>query len=323
MDPLKFIELKETKDDVLAKLRYLKGGGLDEYVQYSLGVLGLKKLPSRQPDQIIQQILPKSPNELDRKRGDALYYVAHVCCVKSMMEEMLLNDGFLENLDKYQVTPDKDLVVYNYYNLLREVLFDMVLLLQDYKVLVKNEQITPSIGKSPYQSDFTLYQLLPQVIFGQVSFHAFIEREPNVSIALIRQVIELKMRHGFGVLGIYDTVKDSFEPLPLSQLFDEINKHKANITFAIPFENVIRINGWANIFMHTGLKDYTWTLVYVYRYLHEFIKGKEVAGKWSVNSGIRLQQVTLDNIITSLESTIKGYSANLELLRVQPTVEII
>ena len=322
MDINAFLDLQETKQSVLGKLRYLKGGGLDEYVQYALTAFGLRKLNPKKSDEVVQQILPKSLNELKVKQVGQLYYKAHLYCVKSTLEEMFLNDGFLANLDKYQVTPDRDIVVYNYYNILREILFDMILLVQDYRILVKGEQVDPKLGKSPFQKDFTLYQLLPQTLFGQVSFHSFIEREPNISIALIRQIVELKMRHGFGVLGIYDKVKDSFEPLPMSVLLEEINKHKAAIDFAIPFENVIRINGWANIFMHTGLKDYTWTLVYVYRYLHEFIKGRKIDEVWTADSGIMIEQATLDTIITNLESMVKGSNADQELLRVKPQVVI-
>jgi len=200
----------------------------------------------------------------------------------------------------------------------------MVLLVQDYNVVIKKiKPLKFSIGKNLFQGDFTLYQLLPQIIFGQVSYHAFIEREPFVSIALIRQIIELRIRRAFGIMGVYDKAKDSFEPMPLGQIFDEIKKHQSEIDFAIPLSNVIRLNGWSNIYMHSGMKDYTWTIIFVYRYLHEFIKGRTNGNSWSANSGIRLKQETLDNIAKGLESTIKNYNINLELFKSMPDVFII
>ncbi|MEQ8549482.1 MAG: hypothetical protein RIC03_16335 [Cyclobacteriaceae bacterium] len=324
MDIQKFIEIKETKESIIEKLKNLKNGELDEYLNYAFLQMGLKKMPTKKNDQIIEQIIAKSPNDLNKKVATAEHYKAHLCAIKNVLEEMFLNDAFLKNLEGYQVEKDKDIVVYNYYNLLRELLFDMALLIQDYNQVINKVNPTKfSIGKNLYQRDFTLYQLLPQIIFGQVSFHSFIEREPNVSIALIRQIIELRIRKAFGILGTYDSLKDSFEPLPLSQIFDEIKLHQSEVDFAIPLANIIRINGWANIFMHTGMKDYTWTLIFVYRYLHELIKGRKTEKSWSADSGIKLSQDTLDKIVSGLETKQKSKNQNLELYKSKPDIYII
>lgn len=324
MDFQKFMELEETKDSILNKLKYLKTNGLHDYLTFVASEMGLRKLPTKSNDQIIQQIIAKSPNDLNKKVESPEHYKAHLCCIKNVLEEMFLNDAFLENFEKHKVEEDKDMAVYNYYHLISEILFDMTLLVQDYNQVIK--KVTPTkfqIGKNLMQRDFTLYQLLPQIIFGQVSFHSFIEREPFVAIAIIRQVIELRIRKAFGVFGVYDKAKDSFEPLGLGQIFDEIKKHQADIDFAIPLENIIRINGWSNIFMHSGMKDYTWTLIFVYRYLHELIKGRKDGKNWSATSGIRLSQATLDKVISSLETTLKSYSPNLEIYKSTPDAFII
>lgn len=86
----------------------------------------------------------------------------------------------------------------------------------------------------------------------------------------------------------------------MGQIFDEVKKHQKDIDFAIPLENIIRINGWTNIYMHSGMKDYTWTLIFVYRYLYELIKGRKNGNSWSADSGIKLKQSTLDNIVAGL-----------------------
>lgn len=324
MDLQKFTEIEETKESIIQKLEYLKNGGLKDYITFAMGEMDLKKMPTKNADQIIEQIISKSPNDLNKKVKSKEHYKAHLCCLAHVLNEMFLHDAFIDNIKKYEVEKEKDLVVYNYYHLLWEILFDMALFIQDYNFVFKNtirEQF--SLGKNLYQRDFTLYQLLPQIIFGQVSFHSFIEREPFVSIALIRQIIELRVRKAFGILGVYDTEKDSFEPLPLSQLFDEIKKYKSEIDFAIPLENIIRINGWSNIFMHSGMKDYTWTIIFVYRYLHEFIKGRNIGKSWSANSGIRIKKETLNKIANGLESTLKTYNANLQLYKSEADVSFI
>ncbi len=324
MDFQKFIELNETKESILNKLEYLKREGLNEYLQFGVAEMDLKKLPTKKNDQIIEQIIAKSPNDLNLKVKSPEYYKAHLCCIKIILEEIILDEPFLQYLRDYKVEEGKDMVVYNYFNLLREILFDMALLIQDYNQVIK--EILPtgfSLGKNLYQRDFTLYQLLPQIIFGQVSFHSFTEREPNVSIAIIRQVIELRIRKAFGIMGTYDKVKDSFEPLQLGQIFDEIKKYQDEIDFAIPLGNIIRINGWSNIFMHSGMKDYTWTLIFVFNYLHEFIKGRKQGTSWSLNSGIKIKQETLDKIVNGLQQKLKSFNTNLELYQTNPDVYII
>lgn len=237
---------------------------------------------------------------------------------------MFLNDAFIKNFENHEPKKDRDIAVYNYYNLLREILFDLVLFIQDYKTTIKKEELGKfSVEKNLFQRDFTLYQLLPQVIFGQVSFHSFIEREPFVSIAIIRQIVELRTRKAFGIMGVYDKDKDSFEPLPLSLIFDEIKKYQSEIDFAVPLENIIRINGWSNIYLHSGMKDYTWTIIFVYRYLHELIKGRKDGGSWSANSGIRLTEETLEKVSKGLEKMLQDKNPNLILHKSKPDVTII
>ena len=324
MDFKAFIEIKETKASILDKLKFLQSTGLKEYLEYGVNLTGMKRLPKKSWGQVIEQIISKTPNDLDKKIKSREYYKAHLCAIKIVMEEMFLHDPFIKNIAKHEEEKTRDIVVYNYYHLLHELLYDMALLIQNYNLTIEDRPPTNiKLYKNPYQHDFTLYQTLPQSIFGQVSFHSFIEREPCISIALIRQIIELRIRKAFGILGVYDKVKDSFEPLPLGQIFDEIKKYQSEIDFAIPLENIIRLNGWANIFVHSGRKDYTWTLILVYRYLHEFIKGRASNNGSNTASGIKIRQSTLDNIRNGLESNLKSYNPNLEIHKTKPDVIIL
>lgn len=311
-----FTDLSQTKESIIDKLEYLRKDGLNDFIKFATLEMGLKKLPTKKQDQIIEQIISKSPNDLNKKESSAEFYKGHLSCLKIVLEEMFLNEAFIKNLKSYEVEKGKDLVVYNYFNLLREILFDMALLIQDYNFIIKNVEPTGfKIGKNLYQHHFTLYQLIPQIIFGQTSFHSYIEREPFVSIAIIRQIIELKIRKTFGIMGVYDNIKGTYEPFALGQIFDAIKKQEANIHFSIPLGNIIRINGWANIFMHSGMKDYIWTPIFVYRYLHNFIKGQ--------TESIRLKQEILDKIINDIEMTLKSTNPSLELYKSKPDAYII
>jgi hypothetical protein len=324
MDIQKFIELNESKDSIIEKLKYLKKNGLNDYFAFALSEMNLKKLPNKNEDQIVQQIIPKTPLDLNKKIKNPLYYHAHLCCIKYAFEDMFLHDDFIKNLENHNVEKGKDMVVYNYYNLLQEILFDMAFLIQDYNQEINNKSsLKTVVSKHFNQSEFTLYKLLPQIIFGQVTFHSFIDREPFVSITIIRQIIELKVRRTFGIFGAFDKENGVFEPLGLGIILEEIKKHKIEIDFAVPLENIIRINGWANIYLHSGTKDYTWTLIFVYRYLHQLINGREDGKTRGINSGIKLKQETLDKIIIGLETTLKASNKKIEIFKSQPGAFII
>lgn len=324
MNLKEFIELEKTKQSVLLKLNYLKQAGLDEYLCFACSVLGLKRVPQKGNNEIIEQIIPSSPNDINKKVKNKEHYKAHLSCIEFVLNKYFLNDGFLKNFEAYIPELNDDLVIYNYYNLLREILFDMSLIIQDFNWAVK--KLPPDkfkVAKNLYQHDFTLHKLLPQFIYGQGSFHSYIDREPFVSISIIRQIIELKIRNAFGIMGSYDTSTDSYEPLALSLIFDELKRHQNEIDFAIPLANIIRINGWSNMYLHTGMKDYLWTIIFVHDYLHEFIAGREQNGGWSINSGIRIKKQTLERIRQNVENNLKVQKPNSKLFKTAPDIFIL
>ena len=46
----------------------------------------------------------------------------------------------------------------------------------------------------------SVHQVLRQSLFGQASFDSFADMEISASIAVIRQLVELRLRRAFGVL---------------------------------------------------------------------------------------------------------------------------
>lgn len=318
-----FKYLEETKISVISKLEYLKDGGLKDYFEYAFSEMNIKKLPSKKNDQIIEQIISKSPNDLNKKENNKEYYKGHLCAIKFVLDKMFLHDAFIDNLKHYKEEDDKDMIVYNYYHVLQEILFDMSLLIQDYNHIFNRKLPENPIWKNFSQHNFTLYKLLPQLIFGQVSFHSNIEREPYVAIAVIRQTIEIKIRKAFGIMGIYDKSKDSLEPFSLGQIFEVLKKFENEIDFAIPLSNIVRINGWSNIFVHSGMKDFSWTPIFVYLYLNPLIVGVSNNNSYNLDSGIKLKLSTLNRIIAEFETIVNNMNDNFELYKSTPDVYVI
>jgi|SRR5271165_5364574 len=85
--------------------------------------------------------------------------------------------------------------------------------------------------------------------------------------------------------------------LKLSDLIEAIDLHKGSVQFPILFENIKRINGWANMYLHSALKLYAWCPPRVLTFLREFLLGKAAPG-YSHNSkaGVILDQATFDAI---------------------------
>jgi hypothetical protein len=87
------------------------------------------------------------------------------------------------------------------------------------------------------------------------------------------------------------------------------------VSFPIRFENIKRVNGWANIYLHAALKLYAWCPSRVLVFLREFLLGRKVPG-WVHNSkaGVTLDQATFDAIRFLIRQKHDGPDFDLVLL---------
>lgn len=313
MNKTGYLKLEKTKSGLSDKFRALREEQLPWYEQEALKHFGLKRLPQQSADDFIRQSLGKSPNDDNRKRKTKQYYVANVVGYLSVMNK-LLNDKFLENFEKQE---EDKLVVYNYHRVIRNLLFDSLVLLNEFSCHVLKDEPKYGCGKGYQQHSMTIYQSLRQSIYGQASFHSFIEVQPDLSISLIRQLVELRLRRAFGVLGWYDANIESLEPLPLGALLEVLKRFEKDIDFSMPLDCLIRIYGWSNIFMHTGFKDCSWKHIFVTDYIAEFAMGKRE--KMSVKSGISLSADVQHQIVKELE---KNHPKGAKILRCEPEAAI-
>lgn len=293
-----YLTIEKTQKGLHDKFSLLVSSGLAWYEDEAVTLFNKSRLNAIKADQIIQQILPKSPNDLSKKQTDIAYYNANVVAYIKVCKE-LLSQEFIKNFDsKSQLD---NLVIYNYHSLFQGLLLDSLVLLNEYSVKVKGELEIYGCGKNPLQHHMTLYQSLKQSIFGQSSFHSFIEIEPDLAISIIRQIVELRTRRAFGVLAWYHPASQSIEPLPMSTLFKEIAKHKDHIDLSMPLECLERIYGWSSIFLHAGIKDYSWKPLFVKEYIKEFCLGKNKP--YNLNGGVVVKKAVLSKIITSLNES--------------------
>lgn len=307
-----YLDIEKTQSGLHDKFQRLVSVELDWYENEAMALLGKSRLPSIGDDQIIQQMLAKSPNDEKKKSTDPAYYAANAVAFLKLCRDLLKSD-FIKHFEVVPGSEVDDLVVYNYHRLFQGLLFDSLILLNEYAVRIKGVSPPYGCGKNLWQHHVTMYQSLRQSIFGQASFHSFVEVEPDLSISIIRQIVELRVRRAFGVLGWFQPTTQSFEPLAMSKLFEEIKKHKSDVDFSVPFECLTRIYGWSNIFLHTGVKEYLWKPMIVKEYLKEFCLGKQ--NQYNVNGGVVVKEVALTAIISSLE---QAHPSGAQVLQIDP-----
>ena|SRR5207249_8639007 len=78
MDQSTYLHIEKSRTGLLNKFRTLREEELAWYTAEALNHFGSKRLPTRKDDQLIQQMLGKSPNDQESKRTDKTYYIANV-----------------------------------------------------------------------------------------------------------------------------------------------------------------------------------------------------------------------------------------------------
>ncbi|MDQ6990103.1 MAG: hypothetical protein Q9M11_00005, partial [Mariprofundaceae bacterium] len=297
-----YLKIDNSQEGLFEKFNTLKEVGLAWFEKEALNTFTLKKCPSKSKDEMIQQVLGKSPNDVSRKLEGKEYYIANAMVYLSIFRE-LLTDDFIQRFSPSNQL-DK-LTIYNYHRLFQSALLDSLVLLNKFCIHIQKIEAPYGCGKNPNQHTLTLYQSLRQSIYGQSSYHSFIEVEPDLSISIIRQLLEIRVRRAFGVLAVYSSDKNSFEPLSMSKIFDVLKPFESNIDVSMPLSCLVRVYGWSNIFLHSGQKEYSWNHIFVTNYLKEFSLGKPSNEKgWSVHSGISMDKSTFEQIHVNLEKII-------------------
>lgn len=126
----------------------------------------------------------------------------------------------------------------------------------------------------------SVHQVLRQSLFGQASFDSFADMEISASIAVILQLVELRLRRAFGVLA-YIAEEKNLLPLDLSSVIDCLKKYKAEIDFPIPLENIEQIYQWSNLYIHSGKQDHSWIPYFVEEQLRTFGFGERKENGWA------------------------------------------
>lgn len=292
-----------NQEKLMNILDWLNEEGISIYQDECLKLFGRKQLNKRDDNQLIEQAIPKNINDLKKKYTDINYYISNVTIFSELCQ--WIAETTLEYLKNFEAN-EKDVLIYNYSHLISYILSDSLFLLTNCKIYIDKEKDNSQLygeGKNPLQHAMGYWQFIRQIIFGQQSFHSFIDRELDMSIGMIRMAVEVRLRRGFGILGKIKKEDSSVHPLPVESLLECMKQFQNDINMPIPVHLLIRIYGWSNIFVHGGIKDYTWLPIKIWLYLKDFLIGFKTNGS-NVNNGIRLNENTLKDIQNCIKSKI-------------------
>lgn len=268
------------------------GGGREQFEAAFSRETGLSLWLSHNEDGIVEAAIPKSYRDAEKKfAGDAFYRAHATWFVKEM-------DRIIDAVPREACHPSMESAYGDVMAFARKVVIDSVVLFEHWGHFRMGVPGVYGIHKNPFEHIMAFYQGSKQIIYGPGSWKlSYSDNHSDLAIATIRQAVELRLRRGFGIMGKMRTVDDTIHPIPLSEILDAVDSQKNNITFPVKFDNISRINGWCNMYMHTGIKPYTWCPPRILKFLENFLLGGTAPGYYHTDkAGIVVSRQAFDAV---------------------------
>lgn len=292
MDLPEYLCVDATQRGLCAKIDCLTTGGIKEYDQLARDTLDLTTWPPLPQNALVEQAFAAGLPDLGRKALRRDYYVSNCICFLTVIAQVTDTQTrtLLESADS------DGILLRNYSQLLQGLLFDSMLVLNEYSALVKGSAPLVALAKTSRLHPLQLWHFARQVAFGQVSCHAYADPEPDVSAAVIRLAIEVRLRQGTGIAAKrHRSDPRNMQPVKLSSIIQAVADHQQSIILPVPTANINRIYQWANTFIHSGSRMgiYTWLPHIALEYLKPFLIGTQANGCWDSKNGMRYSSATL------------------------------
>ncbi len=248
---------------------------------------------------LVEHGFPKNINEYEGKTAWGNYYVANALMFLRTTDHIFTGIATL--------TADAPEIFWtNVFGITQKLYLDSLVLIDDWATYTQHVPGVVGVGKNRFETPMALYHSALQLIYGNLRPFAFADNHSDAAINQLRMAIELRLRDGFGIFAKTDKSGDVV-PLPLKTIIEAIKIHKTDIDFAVPFEHIERLYGWANIYMHSGLKQYTWSPIVALTYLRAFLLEK---------AGIAATLGTIRQVQSAAEALID--KSNYELTVADP-----
>ena len=266
---------------------------------------GIKVNPSSNFDTRIETALAKSWGDDSKKIQTDYYYKAHAEMFVTEMDELLAR------VPKCCEDAEAEIRFGNVVRFVRRVLMDHLVLFEHWGTRRAEVPGVFGVVRNEWTHPVNFYHGAKQIIYGHGSFRlTFSDNHSEIAVATVRQALEVRLRGAFGFIG-KESKDNAFHPVPLSMLLEVLSRNKTEIDTPIPIHNLVRINNWANLLLHSGVREYAWTLPRVLDYLRSWLVGGDKAGaSWTVDSGIRVSKKAFDEIQNEVREQIEGTGAD-------------
>jgi len=304
--------IKNESVTFLEYYQFLHNGGFDELENQLFKHFRIQKWPSLSNDDIICSILPKSEPDRINKRKKKDYYIANAYCAFVVLKQIYTVELYNE------LKNTSSTYYFTYFLILKSIMQDLDQLKNLYSVEIKNDSRYPAYVNRPIHT-MKLHNVLCQAVYGNVSFHSFVDYETAAPIAVIRQIIELRIRRAIGVLGYIDESSNNIYPLKMTKVFEIIKKYP-DISFPNQLTYLERIYQWSNLYIHSGKGDFAWITFFLENYLRPLSFGNRKSnGNWSCYNAITVTKETLDKI----QEDIQKLNPSFQLLTCSPECELL
>lgn len=308
----------EVSEYFMDNFKWILDGGFDliSYNHYKQFAEGKHLARKYSIDDLVASCVPKSPGDQKNKRRQQSYYDAN-----SLMLEYVLKEVFTPNLfNKLRKLSPHDKILFQgrYRDILEKLMLDRNRLFEDYD-RVFNRQTDPL--EQPTVESVGMHNILRQSIYGPISFNSFSDYEPGAGMAVVRQLVELRIRRAFGFFGYTDNNGTEY-PITVSTIFKVLKNHTINSTPNI--KSIERIYSFPNIYMHSGRYPYSWYPIFFELILRPISLGNSVRSpegfSWDVNNAIKVRKRDFDAIQYEMRSQLAGKG---KLIDCKPECEVI
>lgn len=297
-----FISMRIDGDSMSSKvdeyfmddLKWLIDGGFDliSYEHYEKFGQYRRARVEFDIDSLIAAAVPKTIGNEKKKQAQYVYYDANSLILEFVLKEVFSARLYkeLKSLDKR----DKRAVQLRYRDILQTLMLDRQNLINMYDEAFGDAKYPPSFRSI---TSVGMHNALRQAIYGNVSYNSYADYEPGAGMAVVRQLIELRIRKAFGIEG-YITAQGGKKPIPMSQIFAVLKKHK--FASSPNIHSIERIYSFPNIYMHSGRIPFSWFPLFFEYVLRPISFGNQtissVGYSWDIKNAITITKSELNAI---------------------------
>ncbi len=284
---------------------------LETYQKFCYEVFGVNPILNND-NQIIELIFYRNSDDFGKKKVLREYYRANVSALLILSKKIIAK---IECSLSIETDSQDTKTNIQYRSLIIRLLNDSLILINDYhkNFKVENfEYFSSYLSKIPDYSLF--YDTCYELIHGGNPFQDPSEKN-DCSPVLIRVMLELRLKWGLGILGIFEDKKPI---VGMSKFFDVLKEFEESgkIKLAVRRDLIERVYSWANIFIHGGIRSYSWLPGIALECLEPLFNGNSIHRYCGIQ--VTSKKNTLDEFKEALIKEIAGKDSNTTKIVIEP-----